>query len=159
MFMLGCSSTCFFIHAWGHFFIFMLCNLTLTYFSKTKMLVTKINVIINHQIHLHERHRSSQPSNQILVKTLLSNQSSQPLILMVLPHLTLLKGPNDQRGGEQPIKNLYNNTQQTSQTIMRRSKCCASLLKMQVTYHNSSLYSFYPHNSYVVTLSQCALKG
>ena len=28
---------------------------------------------------------------------------------------------------------------------MRRSKCCASLLKMQATYHNSSLDSVYPH--------------
>ena len=30
---------------------------------------------------------------------------------------------------------------------MRRSKGCASLLKMQTTYHNSSLDSIYSHNS------------
>jgi hypothetical protein len=34
---------------------------------------------------------------------------------------------------------------------MRRSECCASLLKMQATYHNSSDYNLYAHKGYVTT--------
>jgi hypothetical protein len=37
---------------------------------------------------------------------------------------------------------------------MRQSECHASLLKMQATYQNSSIYSLYPHKGYVTTLSE-----
>ena len=41
---------------------------------------------------------------------------------------------------------------------MRRSKCCASLLKIQATYHNSSLDSVYSHNNYHYPMLVCYQK-